>query len=229
VNFCGTSSATPIVSGIAGLAHTLEPELTKDTLVQALRTAAVSIGSSVLYGRVEAAGAIEALGLMPPLNEERPKIVGTKRVGSVLTARNGRWAGSPTSFSYGWLRCNSSGRACKTIANATGSTYRVKSRDLRSRLRVRVTATNANGARSARSLPTRTIEPAEPTVQQAGTTEPVDGGSGPPPSGEPTEPTEPTEPPPGGAGETEPTPVDTVMSEIKGVVETIQETPLPAP
>jgi subtilisin family serine protease len=89
VNFCGTSSAAPIMSGIAGLAHTLEPELTKNVFVQALQSAAVSIGSPVEHGRVDAAGTLDALGLMPPLNEARPKIDGTARVGSVLSIASG--------------------------------------------------------------------------------------------------------------------------------------------
>ena len=222
VNFCGTSSAAPIVSGIAGLAHALEPELSNGTFVDALRSAAVSIGSPVQYGRVDAAGTLEALGLIPPLNEARPKIAGTARVGSILTARNGRWAGSPTNFAYRWLRCNSAGKSCTTIANATGSTYRLKSRDLRSRLRVKVKATNANGSRTARSRPTSSVQRAAPTVQEVGSTAPIEDGSAPPPSGEPSSPSEP--PPPGATGGIEPTPVEGVVSELQGVLETVEGT-----
>jgi subtilisin family serine protease len=226
VNFCGTSSAAPIVSGIAGLAHALEPELSKSTFVDALRAAAVSIGSAVQYGRVDAAGTLEALGLIPPLNEARPKIDGATRVGSILTARNGRWAGSPTDYAYRWQRCNSAGKSCTTIANATRSTYLLKSRDLRSRLRVKVKATNPNGSRTARSRPTSSVQPTAPTVQEVGTTAPSEEGSAPPPSGEPSPP--PSEPPPpSGTGGTEPTPVEGVVSQVEGVAGSVEGTAPP--
>ena len=227
VNFCGTSSAAPIVSGIAGLAHTLEPELSKSTFVQALQSAAVSIGSPVQFGRVDAAGTLEALGLIPPLNEARPKIDGSARIGSILTARNGLWAGSPTSYSYRWLRCNSAGKSCTTMTNATAATYRLRSRDKGSRLRVKVTATNSNGSRTARSAPTSAIQRATATVQEAGSSEPVEEGSPPPSSGgeQTTPPPSPEQPPDGGG--TEPSPVDGVTSEVQGFVETVEGTAPP--
>ena len=101
VNFCGTSSASPVVSGIAGLAYSLEPTLSKTAFENALRSTAVPVGSAVQYGRANAVATLEALGLTPPLNEARPSIVGTPRVGSVLEARSGRWSGQPPSPTAG--------------------------------------------------------------------------------------------------------------------------------
>jgi subtilisin family serine protease len=226
VNFCGTSAATPIVSGIAGLAYSLEPALAKSAFEDALRSTAVPVGSAVQYGRVNAVATLEALGLTPPLNEARPSIVGTPRVGSVLNARNGRWSGAPTSFSYRWKRCNTAGRACSTINGATATSYRVTKRDLRSTLRVKVKARNANGTRTARSAPTRQITAASPrtassAVASAESDQPPSTGASSPPQDAP--------PPEGGGSEPPPpppppSPVDTVVSEVQTVVEEVEET-----
>lgn len=182
VNFCGTSAATPVVSGIAGLAYSLEPTLSKSTFELALRSAAVPLGTIVQYGRVDAAATLEALGLMPPVNEVRPSIVGTPRVGSVLEARKGRWSGTRTRFSYRWLRCNTRGRACAAVKGATATKYRVRARDLRSRLRVVVRARNANGVETARSAPTREVRVAAPVAERTSVTAAALAASGPSPS-----------------------------------------------
>jgi hypothetical protein len=95
-NFCGTSAATPVVSGIAGLALSLDPTITPDRLAQALRTTARQGTSGVQYGRVNALRTLAALGLVAPLNTSRPKIVGTARSGETLEGRAGGWL-EPTS------------------------------------------------------------------------------------------------------------------------------------
>src|SRR5439155_19580717 len=57
----GTSSASPVVAGIAGLAFSYAPTATNTQVEQAIETASVSIGSSVAYGRVDAFAALAAL------------------------------------------------------------------------------------------------------------------------------------------------------------------------
>src|SRR5918996_1423755 len=47
VNFCGTSSAAPVVSGIAGLTYSLRPALSKSSFENALSSTAVPVGSAV--------------------------------------------------------------------------------------------------------------------------------------------------------------------------------------
>jgi subtilisin family serine protease len=223
VNFCGTSSATPLVAGIAGLAYSLEPTLSRSAFEQALHGAAVPLGTMVEYGRVDAFETLEALGLTPPLNEIRPSIRGTPRVGSVLEARKGSWSGAPTGFSYRWLRCNTAGRACTAIKGATAAKYRVTSRDRRSRLRVRVRARNANGAETARSAPTREILVAvarslsNVAAASAGTeTVPsTDAGLPPPPKPSPGDGGSDPAPPP--------TPVDTVTAAVETVVDGVEQ------
>jgi subtilisin family serine protease len=60
-NFCGTSTATPIVAGIAGVMLSADPSATAAQLMQALETTAVPVGANVHYGRVDAAAALSAL------------------------------------------------------------------------------------------------------------------------------------------------------------------------
>jgi hypothetical protein len=91
-----------------------------------------------------------------PVNVDPPTISGTNRVGEALTARNGTWDNAPASFSYRWLRCNQSGFGCILLA-ADGQTYRLGQADVGRTMRVRVTATNADGSTNARSEPTDVI------------------------------------------------------------------------
>ena len=96
-----------------------------------------------------------------PVNTASPRISGTEREGSVLTASPGTWSGSPApTFAYQWLRCDQNGANCLAINGATASTYRLQASDVGRRLRVRVTATNAAGSASADSAATRAIEAA---------------------------------------------------------------------
>jgi Subtilase family len=229
VNFCGTSSATPVVSGIAALAYSLRPTLLKTSFEQALRSTAVPVGSMVQYGRVNALATLERLGLTRPRNVTRPSIRGTKRVGSFLEARKGTWAGKPTRFTYRWLRCNTAGRACASIRGATGPKYRLRSADLRSRLRLRVRAGNANGGTTAISLPTGEIRRAIATERRAATTAAAAAGSEPPrttdASASQPAPAPPAAPPPeGGDSPSSPTPLDTVESGVQTVVEQVEQT-----
>ena len=59
--FCGTSSATAFVSGMAGLIRSLAPELPADGLGQALAASAVRVGDFVSAGRVDVGGAAALL------------------------------------------------------------------------------------------------------------------------------------------------------------------------
>ena len=70
----------------------------------------------------------------------------SRRQGQVLSASAGSWSGNPTSFSYQWRRCATTGSSCSTIAGAAASTYLVQAADVGSTLRVRVTASNVAGA-----------------------------------------------------------------------------------
>jgi len=107
-----------------------------------------------------------------PTNTGEPNILGTPVEGETLTASNGTWSDSPTTFVYGWLRCPNDGGAadgsnCGVIPSATKSTYLVLAADVGLRIRVRVTASNTDGSVSAVSNATNIVT-AAPTSPATG-------------------------------------------------------------
>jgi hypothetical protein len=111
-------------------------------------------------------GSGSALALTPPSNTTEPSIVGDAIEGRTLTANRGTWAGTtPMSFAYRWLRCptdggGANGANCAPITGAVGSgtTYQLRDADVGVRIRVRVTATNADGSDTAVSNPTAIVQ-----------------------------------------------------------------------
>ena len=99
-----------------------------------------------------------------PRNTARPAIAGEPEVGQELTAEDGTWTNAPTSFTYQWQRCDIDVVTCAVVAGATGKTYGVRAADVGFRLRVEVTARNANGAGSALSSPSGIVVPSVPVT-----------------------------------------------------------------
>jgi subtilisin family serine protease len=215
-DFCGTSSATPIVSGIAALALSLEPGLGKDALEQALRrTARRGIGG-VEYGRVNALYTLAALGLTAPLNTVRPRIVGTARSGENLEARSGRWFGA-SSLAYRWQRCDPRGLSCTTIAGATSQTYRLRRLDIGSTIRLLVRGQNSRGTKAAFSKVSEVVEPGAVVASAQAAGAPTSGegsgsASGPAPSGATSGGTEPP-----------PSPLEALPPEIGNAVAEVRD------
>ena len=112
-----------------------------------------------------------------PVNTAPPAITGTPQVGQTLTASTGTWTNSPTSFAYQWLRCNGGGNSCDAVANATQSTYTLVAADVGSTMRVRVTATNADGSNSAQSAQTAVVIAASSSAAPKNTSPPAISGT----------------------------------------------------
>jgi subtilisin family serine protease len=73
VMFCGTSSATPVVSGLIALALSLEPNAEVPAIVHAVTETAKPIGAVLARGRIDAAASLAALaGPRPAPAETRP-------------------------------------------------------------------------------------------------------------------------------------------------------------
>jgi hypothetical protein len=96
-------------------------------------------------------------GDTPPANTTLPAITGTAKQGSTLTASVGTWSGTtPMTFTFRWLRCDPRGN-CNEISGASGSTYRLTSREVNRTVRVAVTASNAKGSAGATSAATAAV------------------------------------------------------------------------
>lgn len=139
--------------------------------------------TAVLAGLAVTAQASAAV----PQNSSPPTIGGTAREGSALTAADGSWSNSPTSFSYQWQRCASDGTGCGDVTGATSKTYTLVGGDVGHTVRVVVTATNADGKASATSAatdvvasksgPTNTVKPSVAGSAVVGDTLTVSNGS----------------------------------------------------
>jgi hypothetical protein len=98
----------------------------------------------------------------PPDNTSEPTISGRAEQGRTLNASRGSWTGGGLSYAYRWVRCGAGGGRpdgsdCTSIAGATSTRYVVAGADVGFRLRIRVTATNSEGSRTAASNPTAVV------------------------------------------------------------------------
>ena len=97
----------------------------------------------------------------PPANTSPPTISGVPQQNQTLSATTGTWTGAkPQTFTYRWRVCDAVGGNCFDIANATASTHVPTADDIGHTLRVRITARNSLGARSATSTPTGVVQKA---------------------------------------------------------------------
>jgi hypothetical protein len=221
-NFCGTSAATPVVSGIAGLALSLDPTITPDRLAVALRTTARKGTAGVQYGRVNALRTMATLSLIAPLNTSRPKIVGTPRSGETLEGRGGAWLGA-SSFTYGWQRCDGTGKNCIALRTATAQSYQVALTDIGSTLRFKVRATNVHGSKTVFSAVTAVVKRGTVASTAGPLPEPTSPATSPPPSSG----AEGTPPPPSPVPSVPPE-VGNTVAQVTGTVESVSSNP-PAP
>lgn len=108
----------------------------------------IGIGTAVLE--------IASEELLVPVNVTPPTITGTAQESETLTATDGTWTNTPTSYTRQWQVNDGTGWI--NIVGATSSTYTVVSGDVGSTIRVLVTAVNSEGnSTPAPSAPTATV------------------------------------------------------------------------
>lgn len=186
---CGTSIASPIVAGVAGLLLSRTPTLNRVQLESSLTGSANgSFGLDVKHGLLDGYKALVVGAALPPVpvNTALPQISGTLELGETLSATRGTWTNNPTAYAYTWERCNVSGAACAPITGATGAGYQVTGPDVGGKLRVTVKATNSGGDTSATSALTALVGGTAPlpgskvdvyTTISASTTAPTAGST----------------------------------------------------
>ena len=86
-----------------------------------------------------------------------PTISGLAQQGQTLSVDEGSWNGAPSSFSYVWSRCDSTGATCTPIDGATDKTYTLTAADSGFTVSVTVTGTNTVSSQQAVSAPTATV------------------------------------------------------------------------
>ena len=124
--------------------------------------ATVVLGLAVL-ALVLPSGQGVAAQAVAPTNTAEPSISGRAEQGAQLTSSTGTWTGTqPITFAYQWVRCGTDGGQpdggnCTLVSGANERRYRLVADDVGSRMRVRVTATNADGSRTVASNPTSVV------------------------------------------------------------------------
>src|SRR5438067_1682322 len=74
------------------------------------------LGASILAVLVAASASARIAAA--PQNTAPPTIAGDAQEGKTLTASNGTWSNSPTSFAYQWQQCDQGGSGCNNISGA---------------------------------------------------------------------------------------------------------------
>lgn len=123
------------------------------------------------------------VGQAPPRATQPPTATAPSvREGQSAKGTQGTWAGAPP-LAYGlqWLRCDAAGERCVVIPDATSLKYTFAAADVGSTIRLRVTAANGTGSRSAESLPLGPVLGLPPAVG----TKPRITGEGKPRAGAP--------------------------------------------
>ena len=106
---------------------------------------------------------VRTASTLAPVNTAIPNISGIRTFNETLTATNGTWSNTPTSYAYQWSRSSTSNGTFSNISGATSASYRLVAADVGQYLRFTVTATNAGGSNSATSASTTQISKATPT------------------------------------------------------------------
>lgn len=167
---CGTDGGNPSGSNCdtIGGASANKYTLTSSDVGRRIRaqvTAQNSAGDTTVATNPTAIVAAKTSDSGPVLTKE-PAISGTAQAGKTLAATSGSWTGlQPITFIYQWTRCGTDGGKsdasnCSNIGGATKATYVLTTADVGRRMRVKVTAKNSKGQRTAASNPTGLVQSA---------------------------------------------------------------------
>jgi hypothetical protein len=152
---CDTSGANcTSISGATSSSYTATAADVGQTL-RFVVTATNSAGSGNASSQPTAV--VTASAPAPPSNTALPTISGSPVQGQALSASNGTWNGSPTSYGYQWRQCDGSGANCTDIGGATSSSYTLAAGDVGHTIRVVVNASNAGGSTPATSAATAAV------------------------------------------------------------------------
>ncbi len=113
----------------------------------------------------------------PPVNVAIPRVTGGALVGTTLAGNGGNWSPAGTSYAYQWQR--DAGSGFTNISGATRTAYRLATADKDAKLRLRVLATNPDGAVYAYSAEVGPVRaPAASASLSAGSSSSLRGSSG---------------------------------------------------
>ena len=149
---CSSSTSCASISGATSSTYTLASSdvgKTVDVVVTARNAGGAASATSAQTSAVQTPPA--------PVNTAAPAISGSAQQGDTLSASNGSWSNSPSSYLYQWQDCSSS-TSCANISGATSSSYTLASSDVGKTVDVVVTARNAGGAASATSAQTSAVQ-----------------------------------------------------------------------
>ena len=164
------------VAGATATTYTVQPHDVGHMLsvrVRATNAQGSTVATAVERGPVGQAGADAA-----PRNTSPPAISGSTQEGSTLTVSNGEWSGAaPIGYSYQWLRCDSAGATCATVAGATAQTYVLAGADVGRTMRAWVSASNAYGSAFAETAATAVVTPRSTATPPSSTSPPTITGT----------------------------------------------------
>ncbi len=158
---CGASACTSI-SGATKTSYLLTSADVGSKIkvtVTAKNNRGQAAASSLAVGPVAPAPAPPPPPVAPPASTALPTISGTTTQDAQLSSTTGSWNGSPTGYSYQWLRCDSTGASCSPFTTSALPTYTLTVLDVGARMRISVTASNAGGSATATSAATAVIAP----------------------------------------------------------------------
>jgi len=127
-----------------------------------------TVTASNLGGKGSSTSAVDGpIVALPPQLKTAPGITGTAQQGNTLSVSNGAWNNNPTSYSYVWQDCDTTGANCAAISGASLSTYKLTSTDVGKTVNVTVTASNSGGSVPVTTASTATVLPPAPANTKA--------------------------------------------------------------